>query len=85
MKKINRIIAGIMVGVTLATATPITAFADQATVVTIGADLSKEQKDMMFKYFGVEESKVNVIKVTNKERGNYYENHIKRRFCKRIC
>lgn len=71
--KIKRIIAGIMAGVTLVTVAPITAFADQATVVTIGADLSKEQKDMMFKYFGVEENKVNVIKVTNKEEREYLE------------
>ncbi len=71
--KIKRIIAGLMAGVTLVTAAPITALADQATVVTIGADLSKEQKDMMFNYFGVEENKVNVIKVTNKEERAYLE------------
>ncbi|MBE5936000.1 MAG: DUF1002 domain-containing protein [Lachnospiraceae bacterium] len=70
MKKTVALIMAIVMFVTMV---PITAFADQATVVTIGADLSQQQKDMMFKYFGVEANKVNVIEVTNAEEREYLE------------
>lgn len=42
-------------------------FADSYNVVTLGADLSEEQKNLMFDYFGVDTDNVQVITVTNKE------------------
>ena len=69
----KRTIAFLLSLVLLLTCMPATAFADSATVVTIGADLSDAQKATMFKYFGVEENKVNVITVTNAEERQYLE------------
>lgn len=50
-----------------------TAYADSSQVVTIGADLSVEQKNKMFEYFGVSEDEVVVIEVNNKEEREYLE------------
>ena len=41
------------------------AFADGARVVTLGANLTQEQKDTMLKYFGVNKDEV-VKKIYNK-------------------
>lgn len=49
------------------------AFADGSQVVTIGADLTTEQKNKMFEYFGVSEDEVAVIEVNNKEEREYLE------------
>lgn len=50
-----------------------TALADSSKVVTIGADLSQEQKDTMFKYFGVSKNAVDVIEVNNQQEREYLE------------
>lgn len=42
-------------------------FADSYNVVTLGADLSEEQKNLMLEYFGADTDNVQVITVTNKE------------------
>lgn len=42
-------------------------FADSYNVVTLGADLSEEQKNLMLDYFGADTDNVQVITVTNKE------------------
>lgn len=50
-----------------------TAFADSSEVVTLGADLTEEQKQKMFEYFGVSEDQVMVIEVNNQEEREYLE------------
>ena len=42
-------------------------FADGARVVTLGADLTQNQKDTMLKYFGVNENEVVILDVNNQE------------------
>ena len=71
MKK--RVIAFVLSLVMAMTMSPMVALADSETVVTIGADLTDEQKETMFKYFGVDKNKVSVIEVTNKEEREYLE------------
>lgn len=70
MKKILAIVLSIVMILTMS---PIVALADAETVVTIGADLTDEQKETMFKYFGVDKNKVSVIEVTNAEEREYLE------------
>lgn len=45
--------------------------ADAFKVVTLGADLTKEQKEEMLKYFGVDRKEANVLEVTNEEEKKY--------------
>ncbi|NEZ46816.1 DUF1002 domain-containing protein [Clostridium niameyense] len=46
-------------------------YADAYKVVTVGADLNKQQKDDMLKYFKVTKDEANVIEVTNSEEEKY--------------
>lgn len=52
---------------------PVTALADSAKVVTLGANLSDEQKDSMYKYFGTTADQVETIEVTNTDERKYME------------
>ena len=73
MKK--RMIAAILcAGFVFGTMTsPMTVSADSATVVTVGADLTQAQKNKMYEYFGVKETEVAVIEVTNEDEREYLE------------
>lgn len=48
-------------------------FADGARVVTLGANLTAEQKSTMLKFFGVNENEVVVLEVNNQEERKYLE------------
>lgn len=48
-------------------------FADTARVVTLGANLSPEQRKTMLKYFGVNENDAVILEVNNKEERKYLE------------
>ena len=72
MKLKKRLISlGLCVALVLGSST--LAFADSARVVTLGANLSEEQKEKMLKYFGVEENEVVVLEVNNEEERQYLE------------
>lgn len=49
------------------------ASADSVTIVSVGADLSEEQKSTMFNYFGTKKNEVSIIEVNNKEERKYLE------------
>lgn len=51
----------------------ITAYADNSKVVTLGANLSEEQKANMYEYFGTNENEVITIEVTNADERVYME------------
>lgn len=48
-------------------------FADGARVVTLGADLTENQRNTMLKYFGVNEDEVVVLEVNNQEERKYLQ------------
>ena len=49
------------------------AYADGANVVTLGTNLSEEQKQMVLNYFGVKENEVVILEVNNQEERKYLE------------
>ena len=55
------------------TSLPMVAKADSSKVVTLGANLSEEQKASMYKYFGTTADKVDTIEVTNTDERKYME------------
>ena len=55
----------------LGNVTPV--FADVANVVTLGANLTDEQKQIVLDYFGVKENEVVVLEVNNQEERKYLE------------
>ncbi len=73
-KKIwKRATATILAAILTFSGTGTTVFADSSEVVTLGADLTEDQKKKMFEYFGVSEDEVYVIEVNNKEEREYLE------------
>ena len=50
-----------------------TAYADGANVVTLGTNLSIEQKQIVLDYFGVKENEVVILEVNNQEERKYLE------------
>lgn len=73
MKKrlIGTLLAG-MIGLSSAVIPAITTYADGTKVVTLGADLTQQQKDAILRYFGVYgDSSVQVLTVTNQDERNH--------------
>lgn len=55
------------------TSVPLTALADSSKVVTLGANLTNDQKMSMYKYFGTTVGEVDTIEVTNQDERKYME------------
>lgn len=68
-KKISALL--ICSSIVLGSITP--AYADGANVVTLGTNLSAEQKQMVLNYFGVKENEVVILEVNNQEERKYLE------------
>ena len=73
MKKMKRIIPVMMAAVLTCASVPMVAKADNSKVVTLGANLSDEQKKSMYEYFGTSSDKVETIEVTNADERKYME------------
>lgn len=75
MKKRSMIVAALC-SMCLAFSNPIPAMADASKVVTLGADLTDEQKNTMMKYFKADASQVQIITVNNQDERNYLGKYI---------
>lgn len=73
MKNVKKIIPVMMAAALTCTSLPMVAKADSSKVVTLGANLSEEQKASMYKYFGTTADKVDTIEVTNTDERKYME------------
>ena len=73
MKKFKKIIPFIMILSAAFANLPMVAKADSSKVVTLGANLSDEQKSSMYEYFGTSADKVETIEVTNADERKYME------------
>ena len=73
MRKMKRIIPVMMAAVLTCASMPMVAKADNSKVVTLGANLSDEQKKSMYEYFGTSSDKVETIEVTNADERKYME------------
>lgn len=73
MKKFKKIIPVMMAAVLTFVSVPFTAKADSSKVVTLGANLTEEQKKAMYDYFGTSADKVDTIEVTNADERKYME------------
>ena len=71
--KIKQKIAAIALSTTMVFSSLALAFADGSKVVTIGADLNAQQRQMMLDYFGVSENEAMIINVTNAEERKYLQ------------
>ena len=76
MKKhlIGRILAGSLVLALAAPTMPV--FADSQKVVTLGADLSEEQRVAVLKYFGVYGQNIETIYITNQDERDHLSSYV---------
>lgn len=72
MKKIlNKVLMALLFVTLTITITGKPAYADSFKVVTLGADLTAEQKSQMLKYFNVDKKEANILEVTKNEEEKY--------------
>lgn len=73
IKKIKKSAAVSLAALLMSSALVQNICADSVPVVTLGADLSAEQKNMIMSFFGTDENSVSVIEVTNQQERKYLE------------
>lgn len=71
--KIKQKLSALALSATMILSSLSIAFADGSKVVTIGADLNAQQRQMMLDYFGVSENEAMIINVTNAEERKYLQ------------
>ncbi len=67
------LIATLALGVIFTSYPGVSVFADSFKSVTLGADLSENQKNEMLKYFEVTKNDANILEITSKEEHTYLE------------
>lgn len=75
-QKVVRAIASIIsivLIISMVLATVITVFADESRVLTLGADLTPEQKELILNYLNVDTNSVSVVEVNNSDERQYLE------------
>ena len=72
-EKLKRVLPFSLAIILASVSLPVTALADSAKVVTLGANLSGEQKASMYKYFGTSADQVDTIEVTNTDEENIWK------------
>lgn len=70
------IISAIVCSVCLIAANVVPAMADAVKVVTLGADLSEDQKNTMMRYFKVDSSQVQILTITNQDERDHLSAYV---------
>lgn len=72
----KKLLGSMALGLCLVMGLAAPAMADSRKVVTLGADLSDDQKNTMMKYFGVSYDSVDVIYITNTDERNHLGSYV---------
>ena len=75
MKK-RSVIAALLCSLCLTAGGSVPAMADSARVVTLGADLTQDQKDTMMRYFKTDASQVQILTITNQDEREHLGDYI---------
>lgn len=75
MKKRN-ILGALLCSVCLVTSNAMPAMADATKVVTLGADLTQDQKNTMMKYFKVDSNQVQTLTITNQDERDHLSSYV---------
>lgn len=73
MKNFKKILPLTLAAAVTITALPTVAYADSTKVVTLGADLTEDQRTSMYTYFGTSADQVTTIEVNNTQERQYLE------------
>ncbi len=75
MKK-RRVLGALLCSICLAMPLSSTAFADGQKVLTLGVDLSAEQQNAIMKYFGVADTPVETLYITNQDERDHLASYV---------
>lgn len=75
MKK-RGIISAIVCSICLIASNAVPAMADAVKVVTLGADLTDDQKNTMMRYFKVDSSQVQILTITNQDERDHLSSYV---------
>ena len=75
MKK-RRLLGAAILSIALTMGLAMGAAADSRKVVTLGADLTEEQKQMVMNYFGVTNDQVDVLTITNADEREHLGSYV---------
>ena len=67
MKKVKTAAALLCSACLVLSGTAVPTMADSVKVVTLGADLTQDQKNTMMKYFNVDSNQVQILTITNQD------------------
>lgn len=73
MKNLKKLLPLTLAAAMTITALPTVAYADSTKVVTLGADLTDDQRTSMYTYFGTSTDQVTTIEVNNSQERQYLE------------
>ena len=73
MKNLKKLLPLTMAAAMTITALPTVVYADSTKVVTLGADLTEDQRTSMYTYFGTSADQVTTIEVNNTQERQYLE------------
>ena len=73
MKKYTKNILSAFLAMCILLTSSITVLADSSKVVTLGENLSTEQRQLILNYFGVTEQEVDIVTVTNSDEHRYLD------------
>ena len=76
MKKVKSAAALLCSACLVLSGTAVPTMADSMKVVTLGADLSQDQKNTMMKYFNVDSSQVQILTVTNQDERDHLSAYV---------
>lgn len=75
MKK-RKLLGAVLCSMCLITGSALPAMADSMKVVTLGADLTEEQKNTMMKYFKVNSNEVQIMTITNQDERDHLSSYV---------
>lgn len=73
LRCMRKSLSAVLAAALICTGLPMAVRADSSKVVTLGANLSDEQKTSMYEYFGTTAKEVDTIEVTNQDERKYME------------
>lgn len=75
MKKRN-LIGALLCSACLVAVNAVPAMADAVRVVTLGADLTEDQKNTMMRYFQVDSNQVQILTITNQDERDHLSAYV---------
>ena len=85
MKKVKTAAALLCSACLVLSGTAVPTMADSVKVVTLGADLTQDQKNTMMKYFNVDSNQVQILTITNQDERDHLSAYVPLEQISKLC